>query len=109
MIGAGYLALLAAYAWAVVRARELAAGLMFLFVSAFAALCVAVAIHHSWVNDFQAQGRYLFPIVAMLGIGLQSVRNRLEPRVITGVVAGCFALSVWSFLFIGLGHIPRSF
>ena len=109
MIGAGYLALLAAYAWAVVRARELAAGLMFLFVSAFAALCVAVAIHHSWVNDFQAQGRYLFPIVAMLGIGLQSVRNRLEPRVITGIVAGCFALSVWSFLFIGLGHIPRSF
>ena len=109
MIGAGYLALLAAYAWAVVRARELAAGLMFLFVSAFAALCVAVAIHHSWVNDFQAQGRYLFPIVAMLGVGLQSVRNRLEPRVITGIVAGCFAVSVWSFLFIGLGHIPRSF
>jgi hypothetical protein len=109
MIGAGYLALLAAYAWAAVRAREHAAGLTFLFVSAFAALCVAVAIHHSWVNDFQAQGRYLFPIAAMLGIGLQSVRNRLQPRVITGLVAGCFALSVWSFVFIGLAHIPRSF
>jgi hypothetical protein len=37
------------------------------------------------------------------------VRNWLQPRVITGLVAGCFALSVWSFVIIGLGHVPRSF
>jgi glucan phosphoethanolaminetransferase (alkaline phosphatase superfamily) len=109
MIAAGYLALLAVYAWAVVRSRDVAARLTYLLVSVFAALSVAAAIHQSWVNDFQAQGRYLFPIAAMLGIGLQAVRNKMEPRVVTGVVACCFALSVWSFTFIGLWHIPKSF
>ena len=109
MIAAGYLALLGVYAWAVVRSRDVAVGLSFLFVSLFAALAVAVAIHHSWVNDFQAQGRYLFPIVAMLGIGLQAGRNKMTPRVVTGVVAYCFALSVWSFIFIGVWHIPKRY
>jgi uncharacterized membrane protein len=109
IMAAGYLILLAVYVRAVVRSREVAVGLSFLFVATFAALTVALAIYHSWVNDFQAQGRYLFPIVAMLGIGLQSVRDKMDPRVAIGVVAGCFALSVWSFIFIGLRHIPRSF
>jgi hypothetical protein len=108
MIAAGYLALLAVYAWAVLRTREVAAGLGLLFVSAFAALTVAAAIHHSWVNDFQAQGRYLFPIVAISGIALQSVRSRIEPRAVTAIVVYCFALSVWSFIVIGLWHIPTS-
>ena len=109
MIAAGYLALFAIYAWSVARSRESAAGLGFLFVSAFAALTVAAAIHHSWVNDFQAQGRYLFPIVAMLAVGLHAVRNKLPTRAFLGVVAACFALSVWSFVFIGLWHIPKGF
>ena len=65
IMAAGYLTLLAVYVWAVVRSREVAVGLGFLFVATFAALTVAVAIYHSWFNDFQAQGRYLFPIVAM--------------------------------------------
>ncbi len=102
IMGAAYLTLLAVYVRAVVRSREVAVGLGFLFVATFTALTVAVAIYHSWVNDFQAQGRYLFPIVAMLGIGLQSVRDKMDPRVAIGVVAGCFALSVWSFIIIGL-------
>jgi uncharacterized membrane protein len=109
IMAAGYLTLLAVYVRAVVRSREVAVGLGFLFVATFAALTVAVAIYHSWVNDFQAQGRYLFPIVAMLGMGLQSVRDKMDPRVVIGVVAGCFALSVWSFVIIGLRQIPRSF
>lgn len=109
MMASGYLVLLAIYAWAALRSRDITAGLRFLLVSAFAALTVAVALHHSWVNDFQAQGRYLFPIVAMLGVGLQAVRNNIDPRAVMGVVAGCYALSVWSFIFIGLWHIPKSF
>jgi hypothetical protein len=109
MIAAGYLALLAIYALAVVRARDVTASLTFLFVSAFAALTVALAIYHAWINDFQAQGRYLFPIVAMLGVGLQAARNGMAPRALAGVVAFCFALSVWSFTFIGLWHIPKSY
>jgi hypothetical protein len=109
MMAAGYMALVAVYAWAVLRSSDPAAGLRLLLVSAFAALTVAVALHHSWVNDFQAQGRYLFPIVAMLGIGLQATRDTIDRRAAIGVVAGCYALSVWSFIFIGLWHIPKSF
>ena len=109
MMATGYLALLAVYAWAVARTRDVATGLGFLFVSAFAALTLAVAIHHSWVNDFQAQGRYLFPIVAMLGFGLQAARSTLEPRAVIGITACCFALSVWSFVYIGLWQIPKSY
>ena len=109
MMAAGYLALLAVYAWAVARSRDVATGLSFFFVSAFAALTLAVAIHHSWVNDFQAQGRYLFPIVAMLGFGLHAARSTLEPRAVIGITACCFALSVWSFVYIGLWQIPKSY
>jgi hypothetical protein len=109
LMASGYLALLAVYVQAVVRARELAAGLGFVFVASFAALTVAAAIYHSWVDDFQAQGRYLFPIVAMLGIGLQSVRNKIERQVLISIVAACFGLSVWSFVVVGLRHIPKSY
>jgi hypothetical protein len=109
MIAAAYLALLAVYARAVVQSRDATTGLGFAFVSTFAALTVAVSVHHSWANDFQAQGRYLFPIVAMLGIGLHAVRGKLAPQAIAGVVACCFALSAWSFIFIGLWQIPKSF
>jgi hypothetical protein len=108
MVAGGYLLLLAVYARAVVRSGSIAKGLSFLLVSAFAALTVAVAVHHSWVNDFQAQGRYLFPVVGMLGVGLHGARRELEPRALIAVVAGCFALSVWSFVYIGLWHIPKS-
>jgi hypothetical protein len=109
MMAAGYLALLAVYVQAVVHSREGAAGFGLLFVATFAALTIAAAIYHSWVNDFQAQGRYLFPIVALLGIGLQSVRDKIDRRVVTSIVAACFALSVWSFIVIGLRQIPKSF
>jgi hypothetical protein len=109
MMAAGYLALLAVYVQAVVRSKDVAAGSGLVFVATFAALTIAAAIYHSWVNDFQAQGRYLFPIVAMLGVGLQSLRNETDRRVVIYVVATCFALSIWSFVVVGLQHIPKSF
>jgi len=109
MMAAGYLALLAVYVQAVAHSREVAAALGSLFVTIFAGLTIAAAIYHSWVNDFQAQGRYLFPIVAMLGIGLQSVRDKTQRQVVTCIVAACFALGAWSFIVIGLRQIPKSF
>jgi hypothetical protein len=30
-------------------------------------LVVGASLHHAWVKDFQAQGRYLFAIIPILG------------------------------------------
>lgn len=104
----GYLAIFAAYAWAAIRAGPVATTALAL-ASIFSALVVAVALWHSWNNDFQAQGRYLFPVLPMLGLGFFFARSRLPSRAFLAAVAFCFLLSLYSFVFIGLVHVPGSF
>lgn len=75
----------------------------------FAALTVFQSTWHSWTTDFQAQGRYLFPIAAMAGMTLARfarAANRTLP-VTLPLAAAMFALSLYSFVWIGLGQIPR--
>jgi hypothetical protein len=108
LMAGAYAALFGLYAWTVVRSRDAAAISGFAIVCAFAALTLAVAIHHSWENDFQAQGRYLFPVAGMAGIGLMAARRWLSTS-FTAVVAACFLLSVYSFVFIGLWQVQKSF
>ena len=73
----------------------------------FAGLIVGQSVYHSWINDYQPQGRYLFPILPMLMVGLSrlpvSFRTRIMP--LFGLV--CFILSVWSFVLTGLKMIPK--
>jgi hypothetical protein len=75
----------------------------------FAGLTVFQSTWHSWVNDFQAQGRYLFPIGAMAGLVLarfSRAANRTLP--VTGILAGgMVCLSLYSFIWIGLAQIPK--
>ncbi|OLN24499.1 hypothetical protein DVDV_4165 [Desulfovibrio sp. DV] len=75
----------------------------------FAGLTVFQSTWHSWVNDFQAQGRYLFPIGAMAGMTLArfaKAANRTLP--VTGVLAAAMlVLSLYSFLWVGLPQIPK--
>jgi hypothetical protein len=78
-----------------------------LFVILFAGLVVGQSVYHSWINDYQPQGRYLFPILPMCLVGLArlpaSFRTRIMP--LFGLVF--FILSVWSFLMTGLKTIPK--
>jgi hypothetical protein len=104
-----YLALFAAYLGAVARSKDVVARVNFILVWAFAILTIAVSIYHSWYHDFQAQGRYLFPIVPMSGVGFASARREMGSGLALGAISACFALSAWSFVFTGLLHIPRSF
>ena len=78
-------------------------------MTGFAALIVWISLFHSWNNDFQAQGRYLFPIIPMLGLGLLLLRDRLPAKALLAATAFCFALSAYSFAFIGLAQVPRTF
>ena len=68
----------------------------------FSALTIAVAFWQAWTNDFQAQGRYPFPLLAMLDICLESMQRHLNEKVTLATVDACLTLSVYSFVFMGL-------
>lgn len=109
LIAGAYAALFAAYAFGALRSRDATAVSGLILATAFSALTLSVAIYTSWVHDFQAQGRYLFPIAAMLAAGLYLARNAIPSRAMQAATLACFALSVYSFVFIGLVQVPRSF
>lgn len=75
----------------------------------FAGLTVFQSTWHSWVADFQAQGRYLFPIGAMAGMLLArfaKAADRTLP-VTAPLAAAMLGLSFYSFVWVGLAHIPK--
>jgi len=79
---------------------------------ALLSICLAIALmgaslYRSWTIDFQAQGRYLFPILPMIGIMLAKSRHLFGTRLFTLLVTQLFVLGVYSFVFIALVSIPR--
>lgn len=77
-----------------------------LYVGAFAAALLFMVAWSSWVTDFQAQGRYLFPILAMLTVHLGTSRERISEGIVAGFALPMFLLSCASFLLTGLRHLP---
>jgi hypothetical protein len=76
--------------------------IILVIVLGFISATIFISTYHSWVNDFQAQGRYLFPILGMLGTLLyqnQRVLNKCLVAIFVMVLCG---LSAYSFIFIGL-------
>ena len=92
---------------AIFRGGGLVGGGMAVAALGLAGGLIGVSLHHSWALDFQAQGRYLFPIVPMLGIlygwNYTVVNRRLLILFLTPMVM----LGVYSFIFEGLLRIPR--
>jgi hypothetical protein len=78
-----------------------------LFVLLFCGLAVGQSVYHSWVSDYQPQGRYLFPILPMLMIGLARLPASFRLRVMPLFGLVFFILSLWSFLLTGLRMIPK--
>ncbi len=76
-------------------------------VIGFSAALIAVSLYHSWTVDFQAQGRYLFPIIPMLGIlYARTYRVIYQPVLVLGVTC-MYMLSVYAFIFEALLRIPK--
>ncbi len=75
----------------------------------FSALTIFQSTWHSWVADFQAQGRYLFPILPMLGITLANAGGKaLSSKPVTILLTLIlFALGTYSFIWVGLAQIPK--
>ena len=72
-----------------------------------AAALIAASLYHSWVDDFQAQGRYLIPILPMLGILCAQNKEYVNARLCTFFVTCMFLLSAYSFICVALLNIPR--
>ena len=82
------------------RARSLLIGIL-----VCAVLVITQSVYRSWVYDFQAQGRYLFPILPMLFFywrQCESAPLRVPALVVT-VLLGTHGL--FSFAMIGLGRL----
>jgi hypothetical protein len=67
-----------------------------------ASLCLFVSSYLSWSYAFQAQGRYLFPMLPMIAIFVYCLRDLISKRVFAALVIACFLLSAYSFIFVGV-------
>jgi len=90
---------------ALLRSGERPAISSLLLVAACCIASIFFSFFLSWNYAFQAQGRYLFPIIPMLGVLVYSNRQHLSGRLVNGFTLLCFVLSVWSFIFVGLARI----
>jgi len=80
--------------------------LFVLFLGCSGALIFA-SLYHSWTEDFQTQGRYLFPVIPMISIVLYHTRHLMQGAVFKLLVTSMFLLSVYSFIFVGLYQLPK--
>jgi len=78
-----------------------------LSVLSLAAALISASLYHSWTKDFQTQGRYLMPILPMLGILCAQTKDYVNSRFLTFFTSCMFFLSVYSFICVALIDIPR--
>lgn len=85
----------------------LGGGFLALTTVGFSSALIVASLHHSWVVDFQAQGRYLFPIVPMLGILYGLYHKVVNRQVMVLGVLSMYMLGIYSFIFQALLRIPK--
>lgn len=71
-----------------------------------ALLIIAASVWRSWTVVFQPQGRYMFVILPMVGIVLQKMSRTVNSRAFTFFTLLLFSASVYSFIWIGMIHLP---
>ena len=72
-------------------------------------LSIGVSVYYSWTSDYQPQGRYLFPVIAILMIGLSRLPIIFHRRFLPIFSTACFLMGVWSFVLYALAAIPKSY
>lgn len=102
-----YAALLAILVFPSLRPGSSGAWFLLLGVAVCATLVLAQSAYRSWVYDFQAQGRYLFPILPMLFFYWRQCEARAlrVPALFVTALVGFHALL--SFTLVGLGALVR--
>ncbi len=85
----------------------LAGNTLAFFLIGLSGALIAVSLNHSWTVDFQAQGRYLFPIVPMLGILYARTYKVIHQKFFLLGVSAMYLLGMYSFIFQALIRIPK--
>lgn len=101
-----YVLIIALLLWKVCRARNLDSWVVLALCLAGAALVMAASLHRSWTFDFQAQGRYLFPILPMVAFLAGVLEQGKRDKVLALLCALCILAGMHSFVYSGLGSIP---
>ena len=78
-----------------------------LAVAGMSTLLIAASLYHSWTGDFQTQGRYRFPVLAMLALVAGRNSDLLSRRWLGLLVMTPFMISLYSFIAVALHEIPR--
>lgn len=71
------------------------------------AALIGTALYHSWTIDFQPQGRYLFPIIPMLGALYALNYTAVHRGLLILCLTPMFLLGVYGFIFEALMRIPQ--
>jgi hypothetical protein len=92
-----------------ILARKQAGQIFFLGVTLLAVLAtILISTYHSWINAFQPQGRYLFPIIGMMGLLIYHNRQSLNSLLANVLLVSGFGASVYSFLMVGIYRLSHS-
>ncbi len=83
------------------EAPESKYGLWAVVLGCAALVCLA-SLLHSWVTAFQAQGRYLLPILPMLALLLAYAPDRLPTRTISALLLAALLVGIYSMAFVAL-------
>lgn len=73
-----------------------------------AGLLITASIWSSWTEDFQAQGRYMAPLIPIFSVVYYHARHFVNYKVISSIALALFVMSVYSFVFIGLAQIAKT-
>ncbi len=80
---------------------------LYLFAFFLSSALIAASLWHSWSVDFQPQGRYLFPIIPIMGIIVALSAEVLRRNILFVLILFVFLQSCYSFIFLGIMRIPR--
>ncbi len=104
-----YLVLLGAVSRAILLRGDRLEQELLVVAAIFGGGVIALSLYHSWINDFQAQGRYLFPVLALFAIPFTRAGRLFQGRLVPALLEIAFLLSSLSFVFIGLRRIAKAF
>ena len=82
-------------------------GIALCIVLLFLLLAIGQSTYISWVGDFQPQGRYLFPMIPIVLVGLSRLSIFFQERIIPCFNLILFIFSLTSFVFYALLFIPK--
>ena len=87
---------------AILAHGSVAGMILVIFAAGCSGLLFAASFYNSWTMDFQPQGRYLMPVLPILGITYYRFRHLIWKRGMQMMFLCLFFLACYSFVFVGL-------